>query len=407
MSTQHSKRLVRRASEAQNSKGYYFAGPKCPSMRELIWVDTSSGLKEMVARAKDADILALDAEMDSFFCYHTKLCLVQLSVGTQDYLIDPLAITDLSLLNEITQDSSIRKVFHAGENDVPYFRQRGVEFSNIFDTHLAAKLLDLPTKSLGGLVERYFEVVLPKDQSRADWRIRPLPEEQVTYAQQDTCYLCPLAEILTKELQESGILTEASQGFRMLESLSLRVKAFEPQGWAKIKGAKELTGVQRSVLQELYAWREREAESADLAVFRIAHNGALLGLSRKRFRNIEQLKDWAKAPIFKEHAAEIFQLIEKGHQRGPIPFPELRKRNSEDWSAADEKLFEKLRKWRNEESEKRGIDPSRVFSNRQLKTVARSRPVDAQGLAKLEGVEAWKVEQYGDMVLEVVGAQGG
>ena len=158
-----------------------------------------------------------------------------MAVGETDILIDSLALKDLSPLNELTQDPKILKVFHAGENDVPYFRQHGVEFRNIFDTHLAARLLDLPSKSYGGLVEIYFKVELQKDQQRTDWRVRPLADEQLTYARQDTQYLAELAELLQPELVEAEADEEAGHIFRSLESRVLREKAFDPDAWAKIR----------------------------------------------------------------------------------------------------------------------------------------------------------------------------
>ena len=372
-------------------------------MRELVWVDTLEELQSVVEQHKTAPMIALDAEMDSYYCYHTKLCLVQMTVGKTDYLIDSLALESLEALNILTENPNIVKVFHAGENDVPYFRRHGVEFKNIFDTHIAAKILELESKSLGGLVDIYFEINLPKDQSRADWRIRPLPPEQVEYARQDTLYLCELAEILQKELEEADSVQEAHQYFKSLEGLELREKSFDPDGWAKIKGARELSGLQRSILHELYSWREEVAEKEDLAVFRIAHNSALLSLSRKRFQQPDQLIGWAKNDYFRQYAPRLIELMNKGRERGQIPFPDLRKKKNNDWSAEDEKLFNVLRHWRNEESERRGVDPSRVLSNRQLKKVARKRPSSSESLASVEGLEAWKVEEFGAKLVELVG----
>ncbi|MCA9779796.1 MAG: HRDC domain-containing protein [Candidatus Eremiobacteraeota bacterium] len=371
-------------------------------MRTLTWVDTPTALKQAISESKGAERIALDAEMDSYFVYKTKLCLVQMSVEDRDYLIDPLSLSDLTPLNELTENPDIIKVFHAGENDVPYFRSREVRFKNIFDTHIAAKFLELSSKSLGGLVELYFDVVLAKDQSRADWRIRPLPEEQVEYARQDTQYLCPLAERLWDELKEADASKEARQTFAGLEELDLRVKEFDPDGWARIKGSKELSPSHRTVLKELFACRERLAEEEDLALFRIAHNGALLSLARKRFQTVDQLKGWAKSPTLKKNAGVLLEAMERGREAGPIPFPSPRGRHGNDWSKEDEKVFEVLRKWRNEESEKKGVEPSRIFSNRQLKNVARERPKDSKSLAKVDGLEPWKLEEYGAEVIRLV-----
>lgn len=371
-------------------------------MRQLLWVDTASDLVSLVQKAKNYKRLAFDAEMDSYYSYRTKLCLVQVSSDDWDALIDPLKLTDLSVLNDLTENPEVSKIFHAGENDVPYFRGHNVRFQNIFDTHVAAKVLELPTKSLGGLVERYFDVVLAKDQSRADWRLRPLPDEQVEYARQDTLHLCELAEILERELELVGALEEALGHFRALEPRELREKEFEPDGWARIKEVGELSGVQRSVLSELFGWREKIAEQRDLAVFRVVPNGALLSLSRKRFTSADQLRAWAKSEVLREYAEELVELIQRGLDRGAIPLPDLRKKKPLDWSEADEKLFAKLRRWRNDESERRGVEPSRVLANKQLKKIARERPSDVKSLALLEGVEAWMVEKYGDELLRLV-----
>ena len=50
-------------------------------MRTLTWVDTPAALKQAISESKGAERVALDAEMDSYFVYKTKLCLVQMSVA--------------------------------------------------------------------------------------------------------------------------------------------------------------------------------------------------------------------------------------------------------------------------------------------------------------------------------------
>jgi ribonuclease D len=147
-------------------------------MRTLTWVDTTAGLAAAVEELARHSSIALDAEMDSYFVYHTKLCLVQISAGQSDYLIDSLALQDLSLLNTVTMNPAVRKVVHAGENDIPYFRGRGVTFANLFDTHLAARLLDLESKSLAGLVELYFGITAAASRGADRLRSRRHPSSQ-------------------------------------------------------------------------------------------------------------------------------------------------------------------------------------------------------------------------------------
>ncbi len=371
-------------------------------MRTLHWVDTPDQLAEISEKLLDFESVAFDAEMDSYFVYHTKLCLVQISAGTMDVLVDPLALEDLTPLNCVTQNSEIRKVFHAGENDVPFFRDRGVEFENLFDTHIAAKLLDSPSKGLGGLVEHYFEVVLAKEHQRSDWRLRPLPEEQVEYARQDTLYLNQLADLMAEEMEQGELETESSQAFRALESFHVAKKEWDPEGWARIKGSKELGGIQRAVLSELFAWRDRLAQKRDLALFRVASNASLISLSRKKFRSGSDLAGWAKSATLKRHADELVEVMERGRQGGPIDYPDQGKKKYGGLSAEQEALFQRLRQWRNEESEKREVSPERVLSNRQLKRIVKKQPENLDSMKGIQGLEPWRVEEFGETVLEML-----
>lgn len=380
--------------------------PECatpPPMRTLTWVETASQLEDAVGELARQPSIALDAEMDSYFVYHTKLCLVQISAGEHDYLIDSLALQDLSSLNKVTMDPAVRKVVHAGENDVPYFRGRGVTFANLFDTHVAAKLLDLESKSLAGLVELYFGVTLSKDHQRSDWRLRPLPEEQIAYAREDTLYLNRLADRLEAELRDAGLQVEAEQAFATLERFEVRKKDWDPDGWARIKGANELTGSQRTALAALYGWRDQLASKEDLALFRVVGNGLLLALARKKFNDAKELKAWAKSPWLSDHSSELVELLRRARERGPIAFPELGRKRFGGLGPEEEELFGRLREWRNEESRRKDVPPERVFSNRQLKKIAKKQPRDLQGLKDVEGVEPWRVDEYGAAVLALLG----
>ncbi len=371
-------------------------------MRNLVWVDTASGLEKAVSEMALHRTIAVDAEMDSYFVYHTKLCLVQISVGETDFLVDSLGLSDLTPLNQVFQDPEIRKVFHAGENDIPYFRGRGVTFVNLFDTHLAARLLELESKSLAGLVEQFFGVTLVKDQQRADWRLRPLPEEQIAYARDDTAYLNEMADLLDKKLIGSGLQVEAEQAFAALEAFEVRKKDWDPDGWAKIKGAKELTGSQRSALAELFGWRDRLASKEDLAVFRVVGNGLLLALARKRFVQASDLKAWAKSRWVSEHAVELLDLMARAQEKGAIPFPELGNKRFGGLTQGEEAVFARLREWRNEESRRREVPPERVMSNRQLKEIVKCQPKDREELAKVQGIEPWRSQEFGEAVLRLL-----
>jgi ribonuclease D len=148
-------------------------------------------------------ILAVDTESNSLYAYHEQVCLIQFSTLEADYLMDPLALGDLSVLAPIFANGNIQKTFHAAEYDILCLkRDFGFSFVNLFDTMLAARLVGRKEVGLGSILEVEFNIQVDKRHQRANWGQRPLPGYLLDYASQDTHYLIPLQEILHHQLEE-------------------------------------------------------------------------------------------------------------------------------------------------------------------------------------------------------------
>ncbi len=107
-----------------------------------ILVDTPAAFDAFLQVLSTENRLALDTESDSLYRYFYKVCMIQVSTGSIDYLLDPLRLPDLRPLGQFLADPSIQKVFHAAENDVLLLkRDFKFSFDNIFDTMLAARIL--------------------------------------------------------------------------------------------------------------------------------------------------------------------------------------------------------------------------------------------------------------------------
>lgn len=64
-------------------------------------------------------IVAFDLEHHSFSSYRGFTCLIQISTRDKDYLLDPFPIFEhLHLLNEVTANPGILKIFHGAESDI-------------------------------------------------------------------------------------------------------------------------------------------------------------------------------------------------------------------------------------------------------------------------------------------------
>jgi len=60
----------------------------------------------------------VDTEANSLHAYRERVCLIQFSTVDTDYLVDPLALDDMTHLAPIFADPNIEKIFHAAEYDV-------------------------------------------------------------------------------------------------------------------------------------------------------------------------------------------------------------------------------------------------------------------------------------------------
>ena len=177
-------------------------------------------LEEVSLDLKKAPRLALDIESNGFYAYREKVCLIQLSSPESDFILDPIAVKDISALGPLFANPAIEKLFHAGEYDILCLkRDYGFTFRNVFDTMVAARLLGFKELGLAAAIERHFGVKLSKKLQRADWGRRPLTPEHIRYAQLDTHYLIRLADILKPLLAQKGRLEDSHEAFAELKVL--------------------------------------------------------------------------------------------------------------------------------------------------------------------------------------------
>jgi ribonuclease D len=128
---------------------------------EPILIQRPVDLHKLAERLCREGILAVDTESNSLFAYQEQVCLIQFSTPEMDYLVDPLALEDLSPLGEVFSAEGTEKVFHAAEYDlICLSRDFGFEFANLFDTMVAARILGRKAVGLGSLLEAVAEAAV-------------------------------------------------------------------------------------------------------------------------------------------------------------------------------------------------------------------------------------------------------
>ena len=147
-------------------------------------IKTPSELAVALQEWNNAGIIGVDTESNSFYAYTDKLCLVQVTAGEIDYIVDPIALgEDLKAFNDILADPAFIKIFHAAEFDLMLLKKDlGVEMKGLFDTQVAMTLLQHEKTGLAALIDAYYGIKLSKKEQRSNWGKRPLSEAQLAYA---------------------------------------------------------------------------------------------------------------------------------------------------------------------------------------------------------------------------------
>lgn len=204
------------------------------------WINTTEGLERALAGAESGP-LAVDTESDSLHHYPEKVCLIQISLGDADYLVDPLSEVSLDPLAERLRDPAVLKVLHGADYDVRMLQRGfGMRFAGLYDTMIAARFAGETRFGLAALLERHFGVEMDKRFQRADWSVRPLTPDMARYATLDTHYLAGLHELLDERLGELGRREWAAEEFERLEAVVTAPSGPPEEGFRRVKGGGKL-----------------------------------------------------------------------------------------------------------------------------------------------------------------------
>uniref|UniRef100_A0A8D0GS95 Exosome complex component 10 n=1 Tax=Sphenodon punctatus TaxID=8508 RepID=A0A8D0GS95_SPHPU len=254
------------------------------------FVSTLDELVELNEKLINCKEFAVDLEHHSYRSFLGLTCLMQISTRTEDFIIDTLELrSDLYILNETFTDPGIVKVLHGADSDVEWLqRDFGLYLVNMFDTHQAARLLNLGRHSLEHLLKLYCNIAANKQYQLADWRIRPLPEEMIQYARDDTHYLLYIYDKVREELWErgNGQPTQLQVVWQRSRDISLKKYTkpiFTEDSYLELcrKQKKHLNTQQLTAFKLLFAWRDKMARREDESTGYVLPNHMLLKIAEE------------------------------------------------------------------------------------------------------------------------------
>ncbi|XP_075213173.1 exosome component Rrp6 [Lycorma delicatula] len=303
--------------------------PKPLAEVPLIYVKDEETLNEMMDHLKKHKEIAVDLEHHSYRSFQGFTCLVQISTRDHDYIVDALELRHkLYVLNEVFTDPKVVKVFHGAEHDIEWLqRDFSVYVVNMFDTHQAAQVLNFPRLSLAYLLKEFVDITCNKQFQLYDWRTRPLSDEAVRYAREDTHYLLyiydKLKNILIEKCQNKSSLLESV----IIHSTDICKRKY----WKNIltddshmefyrKSKKMFDNRQMYALKHIYQWRDKVARDEDESIMYVLPNHMLLNIAENLPREVQGISALCNPvpPLVKQNEREIHKIILKAKEQSLV-----------------------------------------------------------------------------------------
>jgi len=365
-----------------------------------IWVATPASLLQAAGGLALQPRLAVDTESNSLHAYREQVCLIQFSTPQADFLVDPLALDDLSPIAPLFADPQIEKVFHAVEYDlIGLKRDFNISVNNVFDTMQAARILGYKQVGLDGMLALKLGVKVDKRYQKADWARRPLTSELLNYARLDTHFLLQLRDILYAELKARGRWALASEEFLRLSHGNGYNKTEIPV-WQRICGAQDYNDRQLVILQALCSWREKQAQYMNRPPFKVIDDGRLAAIAQGVPKTPDELKALGlTAKQIEMYGDDFLELVSKSMHANPI-----RRSRAPRPNPVYLNRLEALSEWRKRTAGKMGVESDIVLPKSFMHAIAEGNPHSLTELAAFLPDSPWRLGTFGDELLNVLAA---
>jgi len=363
-------------------------------------ITDSAALANLCTRLGTAPFVCVDTEFMRENSYWSELCLIQIADSEEAAAIDPMApgIDLTPLLDLLTANEDVLKVFHAGGQDIEIvYNLTGKTPHPLFDTQVAAMALGMGEQiGYQNLVETYLGIAVDKGARFTDWSRRPLDSRQIEYAIGDVTHLSVIFPKMLARLRKTGRGAWLDQEMERIADPE-NYRNDPDAAWRRVRiGSRKPEVLGR--LKALARWRELESQDKNLPRGRIAKDETLADLAGnppKKQADLARVRGLSATWAQNDIGARLMTAL--GEAR-PLRTDELPPRDDRKPGLGKEgalvadllKLLLKIRA--------RDIDVA-------AKLLARTEELEAlaagqrEGLAMLEG---WRYEQFGHEALALV-----
>jgi len=369
-----------------------------PDDRGVPWINTAEGLADVAAACASATWIALDTESNSMHAYRERCCLVQINAGGRMFVVDPIALGNEAFvaLKAPLEDPSITVWLHGGEYDCAVMRRDfAIQLRGVFDSQQAASMLGWEKTGYGAVVERQLGVELAKEFAQYDWAIRPIDPGALSYAIDDVRYLPDAAAQLREMILAADLVEETAIACRAVEDAGWG-GGFDPGGFYRVKGARELPLPCLPVLAALWTWRDGIAREVNMPPGRVVNNETMLALCRRPIVTWAQLKHaGVKNSVLTPHGESLLSCLRDANAHPPAVPPPVKHREVEP---IEEEREKRMKDWRRAEAEKRAVPLQVVLPAKALEHLKRYGSTD---LSQVPQLGEKRIQLYGEKLAQL------
>jgi ribonuclease D len=361
---------------------------------EMTLITTTDDLAAVCARMAGHDFVTIDTEFLRETTYYPLLCVAQMASPDEAVVVDALAPgIDLSPFFALMADEKVVKVFHAARQDIEIVWNMAKTIPHpIVDTQVAAMVLGYGDSiSYDQLVQRITGDVLDKSNRFTDWTRRPLTDAQISYALSDVTHLRAVYAKLAADLDKRGRTNWVEAEMNVLTSPET-YRMDPANAWERLKTRvrkpKEL-----SVLMEVAAWREREAQTRDVPRSRVLKDDVIGDIAVQAPTTIERLGHLRSLPKGFERSRwgdAIVEAVKRGLDRDHKTLPRFERFRPAPNGAATVELLKVLLRMT---AENHGVAAKVVATVDDLDRIA------ADDNADVPALKGWRRELFGEKAL--------
>ena len=304
-------------------------------------IGTQKRFDELCDEIAGAGVVAFDTEFVSESYYKPKLCLMQLATPQGAYLVDPLAVPDLSPWWELMADDQTTIIVHGGREEIRFCQRfAGAMPRRLIDVQVAEGLLSRGYPlAYKNIVAKVVGQTVGSHETRSDWERRPLATKQLEYAVEDVEYLLEIWRRQEQSLQKLGRIDWAYAEFdRLIDMVQLEQ---DREGWRKLSGVHKFSAKEQAVARALHEWRDRTAERHDRPARVMFRDDMLLELVKRQPKSVHDM-NLTRGMQRRDYQSVAEEIIEVIHEALSLPADQLPQTTSNRSSGAIDDVLSKL-----------------------------------------------------------------